>query len=117
MNFARSLFARLMLVFALSIAMAGTGVAHRTAPADAGLLAYIAAGGSYADICGDTDGRSAVQTCEACRLVDTMAVPSAATGCGVAIQTDTYLAPQTGSQSHFSTVFDPNRPVRAPPAV
>ena len=113
-----ALFARLTLVVALLIAMASSGLAHRFVPAqaDEALTAYLAAGGSYADICGDVD-HGAMQSCDACRLVDTACLagvdpsnlsPSAHFGnAGFA---------QTHSEPNLPA-FDPVRPVRAPPAV
>ncbi|KIC50512.1 hypothetical protein RA29_06680 [Tateyamaria sp. ANG-S1] len=69
------------LICAVMVALATIGFAHRTAPpatASPELAAYIAAGGSLADLCGPFDGNSPapVQKCEACRITDTAGWPS-----------------------------------------
>ena len=71
-----SVLARLTLVLALGTALAAAGPAHRGMdPADdGGLAAYLAAGGSLSDICGDVDGHGAVD-CPACHLVKAMDLP------------------------------------------
>ena len=66
-------FARLMIAVALFVAMASSGLAHRFASGSdtENLNAYLAAGGTYADICDDggLGGHNAGQSCDACRLV------------------------------------------------
>lgn len=114
-----SSFARLAVVFALAIAMASSGFAHRSAsvPIDEGLLIYVEAGGSLTDLCGDlgSDGAAAGQTCDACRLVDAATVYAVIAGC------HTILGAQLAVVLTPPPLFvplkadDPSRPVRAPP--
>lgn len=118
MKHTRHLFARLSLVLALLVALTSAGLAHRFMPADADetLTAYLAAGGSYADICGDVDHR-AMQSCDACRLVDITCLA----GVNPAERTDAkHLAlagAVTASVGPALSAFDPLRAARAPPAV
>lgn len=89
MRVSLSLFPRFILVFALSVAMAAVGFAHRldgSRSMDPDYLAFVAAGGSAQDLCedhvaqGHPSGHSkhqATNGCEACRLVDGMLLPSA----------------------------------------
>lgn len=74
----------LVLVFVLSLAMAGAGFAHRDPgrTADPALLAFVSAGGTPSDLCAHDAGgeapaheRAGPQACEACRLVDAVALP------------------------------------------
>lgn len=122
MNLARLfILSRLMVVAALLVALTGSAVAHRTQgpPATADLLAYVAAGGSLDDLCGGDDGSSGVGMagCDACRLVDTAALPTA-TGTGVSVAsfsaTSAVPAPHVVSPA---CAPDPSHPVRAPPVV
>jgi hypothetical protein len=114
-------FARLMIVLALFVAMASSGLAHRfTSGADTeSLNAYLAAGGTYADICADDGmgGHSAGQTCDACRLVDSAALPFVAASC--AATHAVILAANAAFLALPPSAFapDPSRPVRAPPVV
>lgn len=93
MRVSLSLFSRLILVFALSVAMAAVGFAHRGDGArgmDPNYLAFIAAGGTAQDLCEDhaaqdhkpgQSGHQAANGCEACRLVNAVLLPTAATPC------------------------------------
>ena len=67
---------RLSLVFALAVALAGSGIAHRApvAPVDEDIRAYLLAGGSYADVCGETDGLG-LETCQVCLLIASAGLP------------------------------------------
>ncbi|WP_297780217.1 hypothetical protein [uncultured Roseovarius sp.] len=93
MRVSLSPFPRLILVFALSVAMAAVGFAHRgndERSMDPDYLAFVAAGGTAQDLCEDhvaQDGPSghskhqATNGCEACRLVDGVLMPSAEMPC------------------------------------
>ncbi len=74
-------FAKLLVVVALFVAMAGTGFAHRFAAEDMTpqLRAYLEAGGSLSDLCIDHDmpSHEASTSCDACRLVHSVALPCA----------------------------------------
>ena len=114
-------FARLLIVFALFVAMATSGLAHRfsSGEVDESLNAYLAAGGTYQDICADAGfgDHTVGQTCDACRLVDSVAVPPVAASCAPAHAV--ILAAHNRSMALASRPFvaDPSRPVRAPPVV
>ncbi|MBY5931705.1 hypothetical protein KUV51_01735 [Tateyamaria omphalii] len=74
-------FCKLSLICAVMVALATIGFAHQTAQPETPspeLAAYVAAGGSLADLCGPFDGGSQVhiQKCEACRISDTALWPS-----------------------------------------
>lgn len=86
MRVSLSLFSKLIVVVALSLALAGVSFAHRDLNArtfDPAYLAFVAAGGTAQDLCedhaahdtapGPSDHRGA-SGCEACRLVDTLVV-------------------------------------------
>ena len=114
-------FPRLLIVFALFVAMASSGFAHRfqSSPVDESLSAYLAAGGTYQDICSDAGlgGHGSGQSCDACRLVDSVALGALAAICDpspavIAVATN----PSTALPLQ-SFVADPSRPVRAPPLV
>lgn len=81
-----TLLSKLIVVFAVSLALAGVSFAHRsvdTRTLDPSYLAFIAAGGTAQDLCedhtahdtapGHSDHRAA-PGCEACRLVDSVLV-------------------------------------------
>ncbi|APX13840.1 hypothetical protein [Tateyamaria omphalii] len=70
-------FCKIGLICAVMIALATIGFAHQnTQPSPSPeLAAYVAAGGSLADLCGlpGSDGQAPVQNCEACRISDSAA--------------------------------------------
>ena len=114
------LSARLAVVLALAFAMTGTGFGHRVASADVDgtLTAYLAAGGTYADICDDAGtGHVSGATCDACRLVDSVSVPAGQVGDrGLALVGDV-VTHSTAPRYHVTATFDPAHPPRAPPVV
>src|SRR6056297_2537866 len=121
------LFSRLILVIALSVAMAAVSFAHRDLTGETGrsvnpdYLAYLAAGGSADDLCahdahdGGTDHDSAGTGCEACRLVASVLLP------GQAALPEPWSAPRETRITHAPTwrlarAFAHARPnPRAPP--
>ncbi|WP_297768765.1 hypothetical protein [uncultured Roseovarius sp.] len=84
MSVVSSLFSRLLLVFALSVALAAVGFAHRvdtTREANPDFRAFVAAGGSVADICDShaPDGpphHQGMTGCDACRLIAGVLMPA-----------------------------------------
>lgn len=114
-------FARLMIVFALFVAMASSGSAHRFASASdtENLNAFLAAGGTYADICADDGlgGHNAGQTCDACRLVDGAALPPVTATCAATHAVILAANAAFAALPPPAFVPDPSRPVRAPPLV
>ena len=71
------LFVRLSIVAALVVALGSVGLAHRVAPVvDAEMLAFLEVGGTFADICNDTqDNAHAAVVCEACQFSGATALP------------------------------------------
>ncbi|WP_245875088.1 hypothetical protein [Roseovarius mucosus] len=79
-------FSKLIVVLALSLALAAIGFGHRDLNArafDPTYLAFVAAGGTAQDLCEDHAAHDAAPgpsdhqgngSCEACRLVDTLVV-------------------------------------------
>ena len=111
------LHARLSVVVALLVALVSSAWAHRVSdvPYDAELGAYLAAGGLLEDICADGQGsHQEGQTCDACRLVDTVAVPDEMRSCRTLYRSQFVFAHAVtvAPRKFFS---DPSRPVRAPP--
>jgi predicted metal-binding membrane protein len=108
---------RLSVVLALVVALVASAWAHRgpsVALSDE-VLAYVAAGGSLDDLCTDGNGEVAHETCDACRLVDTVSLAGVA---DCASQLATVAA--TGMDLPAVTpvvlsVLDPARLSRAPP--
>jgi hypothetical protein len=111
---------RLLLTFAVLVAMAGVGFAHRfaTLDVDDSLLAYVAAGGALGDICNDAgqwDGGGG--HCDACRLVYGAVVPSAAVLTPSEIDANLLQAERYAAPAPFAPAANPGCPVRAPPMV
>lgn len=111
--------ARLMMVFALFAALATSGFAHRAPPVavDESLTAYLVAGGTLSDLCidiGDEDA-AVMQSCDACRLVDSIAVPILASGCHVVPTRIVLALGGRGASAPAQSVFDPINAARAPP--
>ena len=112
-------FAKLTVVLALLIAMAGTGFAHRAIPLDVDedLISYLAAGGTLAEICGDASGETVPQSCDACRLVDAAAVPPSV-GDGTHLPITRPMAVVVPAPICASASLpDRTYPARAPPVV
>ena len=115
MKLVQHIYLRLTLVAILLVALGTSGFAHRFVPADDALTAYVAAGGSYADICADAGIDGATQSCDACRLVDTAAVPIADRSCTAVVDRVQRLVFTASRALDPASGFDPTRPVRAPP--
>ena len=112
------LMRRLLVLVALTVALAATAFAHRMPNAvDAALEAYVLAGGSLADLCGDADGDGLPDhpDCPVCHLTAT-APP---TGGGLVVQDAGLIliarieAPRENRA--VRAVLDPARGLRAPP--
>lgn len=110
--------ARLCLVLSLFGALAASGFAHRAMgqEMDVDLLAYVQAGGSLADICGDGAEHGMGGKCDACRLVDNVAAPDTAAQPGRE-SAPVAVANWTVAEVLRGFVGDPSRPARAPPLV
>ena len=114
-----NLFSRLLIVCALFVALASSGFAHRmtTGPVDDSLSVFLAAGGTYQDICDETGrtGHSAGQSCDACRLVDSVALPPVSGRCDAKPAVRQVAGSVYTAFAPLSFSADPSRPVRAPP--
>ncbi len=113
-------FSKLCVVAALFVAMAGSGFAHRTAPPprDNDLRAYLAAGGTLADVCGDfAPGDHAGGPCDACRLVKSAIVPVIASAAIAVLGAARPLYTVPKVPLYHPSDADPARMVRAPPTV
>ncbi len=119
MRFVSGITGNILATFAVMIALALSGFAHQGAGATTapGYAAYVAAGGSIADLCGDTSGspKSIGAKCEACRLIGAAIVPCAATGLALHLSDPVsvgYIVPRLSVHPGRS---DPSHPARAPP--
>jgi hypothetical protein len=119
MRLIKNPFSRRLIGFALFVALASSSFAHRmtSSSVDESLSAFLAAGGTYQDICYETGftDHNAGQTCDACRLVDSLVLPPVVASCDIKpaikqVARSVYMAIASHS---FSP--DPSRPVRAPP--
>lgn len=113
-------FAKLCVTFAIFIAMASSGFAHRAAPAqlDESLIAYVAVGGTLDDLCGDAGfGGTGGGTCDACRLVDTATVPANGVFALTEIRHRLSGSALNVPNAPLALVANPSCPVRAPPVV
>lgn len=111
---------KLLVVLALICALAGSGFAHRVAEpsGEPALAAYVLAGGSLAELCGDVDGprHDILQSCEACRLVNSAVLAEHDTVVASVVGKPSRLE-VSGHQSAFTaTRLDQSRLVRGPPA-
>lgn len=112
---------KLLTVIALICAMASSGFAHRlvSEPLDPALSAYVAQGGSLADICGYSEGSShkSTQTCEACRLVNAVILPSVDTNCPIRVGDPLRVQSLQGNLNLRLFRLELTRAPRGPPAV
>lgn len=119
MTFMHRAFCRLLLCLSLVLAMATSGFAHRgveSGPAPE-LAAYLAAGGSLADLCGDVGGgHEGVQSCAACRLIEAAFMPFEAVGVPLRLSAGTQAHVLVAKRLQRSRGLDPARLTRAPPA-
>jgi hypothetical protein len=80
MRNAVTLFHRLVLIFALTVALVATGYGHRIPSANDSMIeAFLLSGGSLADLCADTDGDGQPDhgDCPACHIVASPDLPDA----------------------------------------
>ncbi|MEM8536502.1 MAG: hypothetical protein AAGF56_01435 [Pseudomonadota bacterium] len=102
----------------LLLATTVSAVAHRAIPEqpDDDLIGYLAAGGTIADLCGDTDAHHLARACDACRIVDHAMVPGGATQTAFTCQLPARLA-LPDAPAFQRLIGDPARTARAPPFV
>ncbi|WP_298975555.1 hypothetical protein [uncultured Roseobacter sp.] len=113
--FLASVLTKLVLVFAL----VSVGFAHTFGRATLSpeLAEYVAAGGSLADICGEIDGQGPMMPtdCEACRIVDNLALPHHGSLATLAVLAETRTLAFVSKRLRQSQGLDPARLTRAPP--
>jgi hypothetical protein len=119
MTLVPSTFFKLLTSFALIVAMAASGFAHTGSRAalTPELMAYVAAGGSLADICGapiEQDGAQG-QKCEACRLMGAAILPRTCHGIPVVLSDQTRKFAFVAKRLHHARPLDPSHLTRAPP--
>lgn len=114
-----SIFGRLLTTFVLVFALMAVGFAHRVAPANMTpeLAAYVAMGGSLADLCGRTEDpdQTGTVSCEACRIADASIVPREAGNGPVLVLERTRTFSFVAKRLHHNRPLDPARLTRAPP--
>lgn len=116
-----SYLSRLFAVIAVTLAMATSGFAHRVAAheMDPALIAFVQAGGSLNELCGDlTDTQhNDGQLCEACRLYASISVPPVAFSVAAILNGRMIALTAAAVDIPITAVIDQSRPVRAPPVV
>jgi hypothetical protein len=116
-----STLCKFFISFALIFAMAASGFAHSSArkALSPELAAYVAAGGSLADICGRSDEQDKAngQRCEVCRLIGAVIVPRNCHGAPLSVSDHTRIFAFVAKRLHRTHPLDPTRLTRAPPKV
>ena len=114
----RKLRSRLILLLVLAVGVLGFGHRPTVGPLDPALLAFLAAGGSLADICRDFEPGeiNLGEDCESCRLLSSVCLPTPAElpapGSRFVLAVLTSLTVEAPGERPF----DHSRPTRAPPA-
>jgi hypothetical protein len=109
---------RLLTTFVLFVALAATGL---SAPAKQPVLtdeviAYLAAGGSFVDLCGDTTDPSRIGThCSACHLTALAVLPVVTIGAPQLLDRDFTRLTVVAQNIRNAQALDPVRLSRAPP--
>ena len=113
------LFGRQLMTILVIYAIVSLGFAHKTVPTpiSAELAAYLAAGGSLSDICGEDHepGHEYEIDCEACRIADHFAIFQ---GCKPVVSGDLVVVQKwrfIAKRLSQSQGLDPPRLTRAPP--
>ncbi|QYX56884.1 hypothetical protein K1T73_00230 [Roseovarius sp. SCSIO 43702] len=112
---------RPLVLLTVVLGFALTGFAHRVGASDTdpGLAAYLDAGGSLAEICGDvgSDDHAKSQICEACRLVGAAILPVPADALA-RLDGKALKQPNRWQGTRLVTPWrDPARQARGPPRV
>ncbi|WP_131802255.1 hypothetical protein [Yoonia tamlensis] len=112
------IISRLLTALALFVAL---GVAGLSGPAKQPVLAddviaYLAAGGSFADLCGDTTDPSRIGAhCPACHLITFAVLPAAKVGAPQMLATNYQRLVAVAQNIAQDQALDPVRLSRAPP--
>lgn len=118
MRNAFTLFHRLALMFALTVALVAAGSGHRVPSAnDAMIEAFVLSGGSLADLCADTDGNGLPDhgDCPACHIVASADLPEADLTLRDADLAFVAKVVAPRESRALRLVLDPARGLRAPP--
>lgn len=120
MRIERSPLIAALLVALLTVALGAVSFAHRgMSLPDPGFSAYLVAGGSADDLCGDhgapDEHDSAAKTCEACRLIAAIALPEMARAPAPRLRPARDLAPVPQPQHPPARIAHAAPPTRAPP--
>ncbi|KJZ19624.1 hypothetical protein [Loktanella sp. S4079] len=115
MRFAKQFWAKLTITLALLVALGGVGLAKPQQPISADAIAYLMAGGSWEDLCGNTDGPDLHGHCPACHLVAAAVLPAA-----FSTEIDPVQTASMRQATHVANVHDQGTVVhrrrsRAPP--
>ncbi|MFS4583535.1 hypothetical protein [Phaeobacter sp. C3_T13_0] len=120
MRFAVHILPRLAMVLALALAMASTGFAHSYDRAEDSpeYAAFLAAGGTLSDLCGDISDpeHTSFANCDACRLVAAALIPSYPVTPGMCSVQRPTVGAAVIVLLRKALLRDPSRPTRAPPA-
>jgi len=115
----RLTFCKLLLSFALVIAMAASAFGHTNIrpPLSPELVEYVAMGGYLTDLCGNAGEQDGGQTqkCEVCRLIAAAILLRDGTDAPVILIERTRTLTFVAQLVHNNRPLDPTRLTRAPP--
>jgi hypothetical protein len=110
---------RLVTTFVLFVALGAAGMSapiKQPAPTD-DVLAYLAAGGSFADLCGDTTdpSKATVAHCPSCHLLTAAVLPDVHLGPAIELPGDYTRLVAVAQNIRITQALDPACLSRAPP--
>ena len=112
---------KVFATFAVVAAMGLSGFAHTVPRTDVSpeLAAYLAAGGSVADLCHDIgeDHSDRHAPCDACRLIAAALIPRPCEGPAITLSLRTRVQARVSESLRQARSLDPVRMTRAPPQV
>jgi hypothetical protein len=112
------LFHRIVLIFALTVALVAAGYGHRMPSANDSMIeAFLLSGGSLADLCADTNGDGLPDhgDCPACHIVASAGLPDAGLTFHEADLAFVAKVVAPRENRAVRVVLDPARGMRAPP--
>lgn len=113
------IISRLFITLALFIALAAAGMStvSKKPVLTADLAAYLATGGSFADLCGDTTdpSKAAFTHCAACHLIAAAVLPTVCYGLPQVVTGDYDQLIAVAQNIRNAQRLDPARLSRAPP--
>ncbi|WP_162617532.1 hypothetical protein [Yoonia maritima] len=101
----------------IALAAAGVSTVAKKPALTADLAAYLAAGGSFSDLCGDTTdpSKAAFTHCAACHLIAAVVLPSVCHGPPLVVAGDYDKLIAVAQNIRNAQRLDPARLSRAPP--